>query len=94
MNTQLHGEIAALFDLSGTIAVVTGGASKLGFDAASILAAAGANVAVTSRDARKAQDSARQIEERYGVKALGLSLDHTSVESVAATAAAVTRRPR
>ncbi|MBM6593634.1 SDR family NAD(P)-dependent oxidoreductase [Microvirga pudoricolor] len=90
MNTQLHGEIAALFDLSGSVAVVTGGASKLGLDAASVLAAAGADVAVTSRDARKAQDSARQIEERYGVKALGLALDHTEIASVTAAAEAVT----
>jgi NAD(P)-dependent dehydrogenase (short-subunit alcohol dehydrogenase family) len=89
MTAQLHSEIATLFGLSGSVAVITGGASKLGFDAASILAAAGANVAVTSRNIDKAREAAVLIRDRYGVDALGLSLDHTSMASVTAAAGAV-----
>ena len=43
--------IRSLFDLSGKVAVVTGGSGAYGHDAAKGLAAYGANVVVTSRRA-------------------------------------------
>jgi NAD(P)-dependent dehydrogenase (short-subunit alcohol dehydrogenase family) len=89
MTTPVHDDIATLFGLRGTFALVTGGASKLGYDAASILAAAGASVAVTSRDTDKARDAAARIADTYGVGALGLPLDHTLIESVKSTVDAV-----
>ena len=54
----MHSEIAKMFDLKGKIALVTGGARTLGYDAASVLAAAGADVAITSRTLESAQTSA------------------------------------
>lgn len=73
---------AALFDLSGQSALVVGGARHLGRDAANVLAAAGAAVAVTSRSEENAVRAAREISEEYGVETLGLSLDHTRAAAV------------
>ncbi len=83
----MHDLIARMFDLSGRYAFVTGGASNLGRDAARVLAAAGAAVAVSSRDGAKAERTAREIASEFGVPALGLALDqsrHDDVQRVAA----------
>ncbi|WIY53901.1 SDR family oxidoreductase [Devosia sp. YIM 151766] len=82
----MHQQVEAMFDLSGRCALITGGASKLGYDAASVLAAAGANVIVTSRDASKAEQSAQRLAADFGVKALGLALDQSRYAAVAAMA--------
>lgn len=85
----MHEEVAALFDISGKVGVVTGGAVHLGFDAASILAAAGCRVALTSRDRLRASASARQLVDRYGVEVLPVQLDQTASANVAHAAATV-----
>ena len=64
-----------LFRLDGRIAFVTGGNRGLGRAIAEGLAEAGASVAVTSRDAQRAQAAAAEIEKETGAKSLGLSLD-------------------
>jgi len=87
----MHPDIRQLFDLTGKAALVTGGARHLGFDAASILAAAGCHVAITSRSAETAAASARELGERYGVDTAGFELDQTRFESVGAAAAGVLR---
>jgi NAD(P)-dependent dehydrogenase (short-subunit alcohol dehydrogenase family) len=46
-----------LFDLSGKVAIVTGGARTLGFDMALAMAEMGANVAITSRKIEDAEKS-------------------------------------
>jgi len=63
------------FDLSGRVALVTGGNRGLGRALAQGLAEAGASVAVTSRDEQRAQAAAAEISEATGVKCLGCSLD-------------------
>ncbi|MCO5076480.1 MAG: SDR family oxidoreductase [Chelatococcus sp.] len=78
-----------MFDLSGKFALVSGGASKLGRDAADILAAAGCSVAVTSRDGEKARRSAVEIADRYGVRTFGIALDQSRFEPVRDAVAAV-----
>jgi NAD(P)-dependent dehydrogenase (short-subunit alcohol dehydrogenase family) len=83
----MHDLIARMFDLRGRYAFVSGGASNLGRDAARVLAAAGAAVAVSSRDEAKAGRVAREISSEFGVPALGLALDqsrHDDVKRVAA----------
>lgn len=75
-----------MYDLRDRVALITGGASKLGRDAASVLAAAGANVVVTSRDQEKAVTAAAELAATYGVRALGLALDQSRFESVAEVA--------
>jgi NAD(P)-dependent dehydrogenase (short-subunit alcohol dehydrogenase family) len=80
----MHPDLIQLFDLRGRVALVTGGARHLGYDAASILAAAGCHVAITSRDGDSARASAERLAAAYGVDALGLALDQTRFAAVAA----------
>jgi NAD(P)-dependent dehydrogenase (short-subunit alcohol dehydrogenase family) len=87
----MHPEIAELFNLRGKVALITGGARHLGFDAACVLAAAGCDVAITSRDAEGARRSAAGLAERYHRDALPLALDQTDFEQVAAAVREVIR---
>jgi NAD(P)-dependent dehydrogenase (short-subunit alcohol dehydrogenase family) len=64
-----------LFDLTGKVAFVTGGARNLGFDMALALAEAGADVAITSRKIEDAKASAQKIAEATGRKVLPIQLD-------------------
>jgi len=78
----MHDEIVKMFDLRGKMALITGGARYLGYDAASILAAAGCHLAVTSRTAAHAEESAARLAAEYGVEAIGLGLDQTKFTDV------------
>jgi NAD(P)-dependent dehydrogenase (short-subunit alcohol dehydrogenase family) len=78
----MHPDIEQLFSLKGKVALITAGASTLGADAASILAAAGADLFLTSRDIRKAEQAVAQVSEQYGVQAWPLVLDHADVSSI------------
>ena len=76
-----------LFDLSGRVACVTGASSGLGQQAASALAAAGAQVIGVARRAEALSDSA----ERIGSKAATLSADlseRSQIKEIAAQIAA------
>ncbi|MBQ9760577.1 MAG: SDR family oxidoreductase [Clostridia bacterium] len=75
-----------MFDLKGRVAIVTGAVAGLGRDMAEILAKYGSDIIITSRQIEKANQAASEIEGKYSVKALGLSLDVTSCESVEAFA--------
>lgn len=82
----MHSLIAEMFSLKGRIAVVTGGAVNLGRDAARVLAAAGADVALTSRDTARAQAAAQQLADEFGIRALGVAMDqgqHTDIARAA-----------
>lgn len=70
------------FDLSGRVAVVTGGSKGLGAALAAGLASAGADLLVASRHAEESQATARQIAADHGVRALGLATDVTSADQV------------
>jgi NAD(P)-dependent dehydrogenase (short-subunit alcohol dehydrogenase family) len=67
--------VKTLFDLSGKVALVTGGARNLGYDMALALAEAGADVAITSRQLADAQKSARTIAQATGRRAFGVECD-------------------
>jgi NAD(P)-dependent dehydrogenase (short-subunit alcohol dehydrogenase family) len=60
-----------LFDLSGKVAVITGGSRGLGREIAAGLAHAGADVVIASRDAQACRDYAHEIEQATGRSALG-----------------------
>ncbi len=68
-------------DLSGRAALVTGASQGIGRACALVLAEAGADVALGSRNIEKLQGVAREIEA-LGRKALVLSLDVSDPESV------------
>ncbi len=82
---------ANFFDLTGKVAVVTGGAGIIGSRVCRGLAAHGAAVAVVDIDETAAQDLARQINEEQGGKALVVTCDVGDPESVEAMAETITR---
>ncbi len=79
-----HPTIHELFDLSGKVALVTGGARNLGYDMATALAEAGADVAITSRKLDSARASAHRIAEDTGQKVIGLACDVRDEKQVVA----------
>jgi NAD(P)-dependent dehydrogenase (short-subunit alcohol dehydrogenase family) len=81
--------IQQLFDLSGQVALVTGGARNLGFDMALALAEAGADVAITSRDLESARTSADKIAANTGRRAAGFACDVRLEKEVEALVEAV-----
>ena len=83
----MHEEIEQLFDLTGQTAMVTGGARHLGYDAACVLAAAGADLIITSRDLKHAEASVKKLANTYSVDVLPLQLDQASFDDVAAAVA-------
>jgi NAD(P)-dependent dehydrogenase (short-subunit alcohol dehydrogenase family) len=64
-----------LFNLTGKIALVTGGSKGLGRTAVETLAHAGANVAFCSRQREEAEIVAKEISEQTGQTVLGLEAD-------------------
>ena len=71
------------FDLTGKIAIVTGGNGGIGLGMARGLAHAGAGIVIAGRDKDKTADAAREIEA-LGARALAVSVDVTDKASVAA----------
>jgi 2-deoxy-D-gluconate 3-dehydrogenase len=57
-----------LFDLSGKVAIVTGGNGGIGLGMARGLASAGAKVVIVGRNAEKSEQAARDLAEASGVE--------------------------
>jgi NAD(P)-dependent dehydrogenase (short-subunit alcohol dehydrogenase family) len=74
--------IQSLFDLSGRLAIVTGGAGMLGYHHGTILAAAGANVILLDLARTSPWIRAEQLQAAHGTECLGLAADITSEESL------------
>jgi 2-deoxy-D-gluconate 3-dehydrogenase len=72
-----------LFDLSGRVAVVTGGNGGIGLGMARGLARAGATVVVAARNADKSRRAVAELEA-LGARAAALTVDVASEASVAA----------
>jgi NAD(P)-dependent dehydrogenase (short-subunit alcohol dehydrogenase family) len=72
----------SLFDLTGRVAVITGGAGLLGYFHGAILAAAGAHVVLLDLAAANPALRAEQLQLAHGPECLGLSADITSESSI------------
>jgi len=77
------------FSLEGKAAVVTGGARGIGKVVAMEMANAGADIAVVDLLLDVATETAKEIEEKYGVKAKAYKCDVTNPDDANATIAAV-----
>ncbi|WP_417385314.1 SDR family NAD(P)-dependent oxidoreductase [Gimesia sp.] len=73
-----------LFDLTGRVAIITGGSKGLGSAMAEGLASAGADLLLTSRNQGEVEATAAQIQSDYGNKVIGMAADVTDPEQVAA----------
>jgi NAD(P)-dependent dehydrogenase (short-subunit alcohol dehydrogenase family) len=81
--------IQKLFDLTGRVFLVTGGARTLGRDMATALCEAGADGVITSRSEASAVQAAAELAAATGRRVLGLALDVTVETSVQAALARV-----
>ncbi len=79
-------------DLTGKIALVTGGGGHLGAAFASALAEAGAQVVVTSRDQNRAAEAAAALPNPNGKEHAGVVLDHMETDSIDQCLATVTQQ--
>ncbi|PKB72602.1 MAG: 2-deoxy-D-gluconate 3-dehydrogenase [SAR202 cluster bacterium Io17-Chloro-G7] len=75
-------ESQGLFDLTGKVAIVTGGNGGLGLGMALGLAGAGANIVVAARNEAKTNTALAEIKA-LGVKALGIAVDVSQEADVA-----------
>lgn len=73
--------LSGLFDLAGKVAYVPGGYGGIGEAVAWALAMAGARVAVSGRDAARAQALAAELQAA-GHEALGLAMDAHAVQDI------------
>jgi len=70
-----------LFDLSGKVAIVTGGATGIGRQMAEGLAEAGADLVLCARHADRCEQAAAELRE-LGVRTLGLRCDVRDPEEI------------
>ena len=69
------------FDLSGKVALITGGNRGLGFGVAEAMAQCGADIAILCRDRAKAAEALAELQQ-YGGKYRSFDCDVTSLPSV------------
>ena len=75
-----------LFDLTGKVAIVTGGSRGLGFQMAEALGEAGASLALTARKTGELDAAAARLRDR-GIRALAAACDVARAEEVEASVA-------
>jgi gluconate 5-dehydrogenase len=74
-------DVRSLFDLSGKVAIVTGGGAGLGQQMAMALAEAGCNIITCSRKVERCEGVAHEIE-KMGIKALAFRCDIANGEEI------------
>ncbi len=84
-------DVSRWFDLTGRVALVTGGCRGLGFAIARGLAAAGAKVVVNGRDAAALADATARLA-RDGYAADGAQFDVTDAQAIREGIAAIAKR--
>ena len=79
----MQGEMRNLYDLTGKVAIVTGGGSGLGREFCDVLAEYGADVACPDLYMERADETC-EIIKKYGHKTLAIKCDVTKYEQVQA----------
>ena len=80
--TNHEPTIHELLDLTGRVALVTGGTGYLGSAFSRALAEAGASVVISSRERERAQVAARSLPVIGSARHVGVQLDHMEGDSV------------
>lgn len=83
--------IEKLFDLSGKVALITGGSKGLGYAMAKGFAMAGATVVITSRHRSEVEQAAQSLET-FNVKSLGICADVKDIPQAESTVQEITRK--
>jgi NAD(P)-dependent dehydrogenase (short-subunit alcohol dehydrogenase family) len=84
--------VRGLFDLTGRVAVITGGAGMLGRKHAEVIADAGGIPVLVDRDAEACRRAEEHVREWGGGEALGLAADLTRADEVRACVTATLSR--
>lgn len=74
--------VQELFDLTGKVALITGGAGHLGSAMARALAEGGASVVLASRDVTRAEAAVARLPLGRGARHSGLALDHMRTDEL------------
>ena len=85
-------DVKALFDLTGRVAIITGGAGLLGVRHASAIAEAGGHVVLADLSEEAAIAAADQVTQVSGVDAMGIRVDVTVKADVEAMVRDVVER--
>lgn len=72
--------INEMFDLSGKVAIVTGGATGLGAQMAEALAESGANLVIAARKLERCIKACSELEKQNGIKAVPVACDISKPE--------------
>ena len=92
MTDARTSRVATLFDLSGRVAIVTGGAGLLGYHHGAILASAGAKVVLLDLAAANPHARAEQLTAEFGSESLGIACDITREPSLEETKTQILER--
>ncbi len=79
-----------LFDLSGKVAVITGGNGGIGLGMARGLAAAGASICIVGRNAEKTSNAGKALVDEFDVPIISILADVTNPEQTRELPGAVT----
>lgn len=82
MSDSTQHSVRDAFDLSGRVAVITGGTGLLGIKHAEAVAELGGSPVLVDLDQQRAEETAAALSERYGVDALGVATDITQPAGV------------
>lgn len=74
------------FDLTGKVAIITGGSKGLGLAMAAGLASAGANIMVVNRNQDEGNEAAKELSASFGTKVVSFSVDITNQDKTEAMA--------
>lgn len=85
----MHRDTEVLFDLTGRVAVITGGAGLLGYKHAEAIAAAGGFPVLVDLSVAAPEAKADQLRSAFGVRALGCTTDITRPDEVTSLLATV-----